>query len=172
MIAMTEALVVVDIQLALAADDGTPPPSELLSRWANEAYRQVATSATEITIRLVGESEMAELNATYRGKQGTTNVLSFPFDNEFDLTAIPETDNDVMADMLSHFLGDIVICHSVIEREAREQNKLEAHHYAHMVVHGVLHLCGYDHINNDDAEEMEALEVKILAKSNIENPYT
>lgn len=176
MIAMTEELVDVDVQQALVADSDEPPAPTLLREWANRAYKQVASSPTEITIRLVDESEMAELNESYRGKQGTTNVLSFPFENEFDFAAMPnidtDTDTEAELDSVADFLGDIVICHKVIQREAQEQKKSELNHYAHMVTHGVLHLCGYDHLEDAEAEEMEALEVVILAQSDIENPYT
>ena len=77
-----------------------------------------------------------------------------------------------MSDFAPALLGDIVICHAVIRKESIEQNKSLEDHYAHMVTHGVLHLCGYDHIDESSAEQMEALEVEILAHSNIENPYT
>ena len=169
---MTEKLVEVDVQLALADDSEEPPSALLISEWANRAYKKVAASPTEVTIRLVDELEMVKLNESYRGKHGATNVLSFPFENEFDFADMPNADSNDESDSVADFLGDIVICHAVIQREAKEQNKSELNHYAHMVTHGLLHLCGYDHIDNDEAEEMEALEVIILALSDIENPYT
>ena len=175
MIAMTDALVTVDVQLALADEGEEPPAAQVLSAWVNRAYAQVAAAPTEITVRLVDETEMADLNQAYRGKKGTTNVLSFPFENDFDFTELAEVENqehiELAADTVSDFLGDIVICHQVIQREAQEQGKHQNNHYAHMVTHGVLHLCGYDHLNDADAAEMEALEVAVLAQSNIENPY-
>lgn len=168
-IAMTKTLVLVDVQNALSDESEEPPSAKLLSTWANLAYSAVAASPTEVTIRLVDEGEMSELNQAYRGKSGTTNVLSFPFESEFE--QIVET-GQLLAEPIPDLLGDIVICHNVIHQEAHEQNKTTLNHYAHMVTHGVLHLCGYDHLNDDEAEEMEALEVKILAQSHIENPYT
>ncbi|MCL4135276.1 UNVERIFIED_CONTAM: hypothetical protein GTU68_031484 [Idotea baltica] len=105
---------------------------------------------------------MRDLNSQYRGKDKTTNVLSFPFENEFL----------ALAELAPGLLGDIVICHSVVVEQAAQQNKTVHNHYAHMVIHGLLHLCGFDHQDDEQAEEMEALEVKILAQSNIPNPYT
>lgn len=162
---MTSELMLVDVQNALSEQSEEPPAAELIAQWANLAYKSVAKTPTEVTIRLVDELEMSELNEAYRGKQGTTNVLSFPFESEFEI--------DVeMAEAMPDLLGDIVICHKVVQREALEQSKSEVHHYAHMVTHGVLHLCGYDHVEDGEAQEMEALEVKVLAQSLIQNPYT
>ena len=101
--------------------------------------------------------ESQQLNSQYRQKDKPTNVLSFPFE-------VPEG-------IELNLLGDLVVCASVVEQEAKEQNKVLFHHWAHMIVHGCLHLLGYDHINDADADEMEALEVKILAKLAISNPY-
>jgi len=178
MIAMTNgATLLVDVQEALEQDisEGDEPPSaSQLSQWAEAAHLVVnklvvgkqGTGKTdqrvsEVTLRLVDEAEMIALNTTYRGKAGSTNVLSFPVDNEFDLSV----------DGGPSLLGDIVICHRVITREAAEQNKTILNHYAHMVTHGVLHLHGYDHLDDQSAEEMEALEANILSRSGIENPY-
>lgn len=112
---------------------------------------------TEVVIRLVDEAEIAELNSEYRHKSGPTNVLSFPFE------APPGLQLDL--------LGDIVICAPVITQEAIAQNKLPEHHWAHITIHGLLHLLGYDHIQDQDAEQMEALEIEILKKLSIANPY-
>lgn len=111
----------------------------------------------EVSIRIVDEKEMTELNDQFRGQRKPTNVLSFPADlpEQFQLP----------------LLGDIIICAPVIEREAAQQDKLLFHHWAHMAIHGTLHLMGYDHIEEQDAEQMEALESQILAKLNIPNPY-
>ena len=114
-------------------------------------------SAAEITIRLVDSDESQQLNNQYRGKDKPTNVLSFPF----------EVPTGIELDLL----GDLVICAPVIAAEAIEQNKSENAHWAHMVIHGCLHLLGYDHINDQEAEEMEALEIALLAKLNIADPY-
>ena len=161
----TEPLLLVDVQNALNNDEVDQPPSEsLVSDWANKAHSEIDTEACEVTVRLVDEVEMTELNQIYRGKTGSTNVLSFPVENDFDLLASD--------DALLRLLGDIVICHSVIEREASEQNKSTQAHYAHMVTHGILHLHGYDHLDDSSAEQMEALEAKILSYSGFENPYT
>ncbi len=111
----------------------------------------------EMTIRFVDEAESAGLNERFRHKKGSTNVLSFP-------ASFPEEAGLPL-------LGDIVICAPVTEREALEQNKLIVAHYAHMVVHGVLHLLGYDHIEVGEAEEMEALEREILVRSGFSDPY-
>ena len=161
----TEPLLLVDVQNALNSDEVDQPPSALLlSDWANKAHSEIDTETCEVTVRLVDEVEMTELNQVYRGKTGSTNVLSFPVENDFDLVG--------SNDGLPRLLGDIVICHSVIEREALEQNKSTQAHYAHMVTHGILHLHGYDHLDDSSAEQMEALEAKILSYSGIENPYT
>jgi len=101
----------------------------------------------------VQEKESEQLNSEYRGKNKPTNVLSFTYDD------------------LETYLGDIVICLPVVEREAQEQNKSFLHHLQHMIVHGLLHLLGYDHEQNGEAEQMEALEQIILAKFGIDNPY-
>ncbi len=111
---------------------------------------------SELTIRIVDEEEMKELNMRWRGIDNSTNVLSFP-----------AGDNIIAPELL----GDIAICAPVIEKEAIEQNKSQDAHWAHMVIHGVLHLLGYDHTNNDDAEIMESLEIKILNTLNFPNPY-
>jgi probable rRNA maturation factor len=112
---------------------------------------------TEIVVRIVDEQESAELNQQYRHKSGPTNILSFPVD-------LPD-------DIGLNLLGDLVICAPVVAKEAKEQNKLLAHHWAHIVVHGVLHLLGYDHIDDADAEVMEDKEIAILNKLQIQNPY-
>lgn len=162
----SEPLLLVDVQNALNKDEADQPPSQSLLRdWADIAHSKIDTEACEVTVRLVGEAEMIELNQAYRGKTGSTNVLSFPIENDFDLIASDD-------DTLPRLLGDIVICHSVIEREALEQNKSSQAHYAHMVTHGILHLHGYDHLDDSSAEQMEALEAKILSYSGFENPYT
>jgi probable rRNA maturation factor len=108
-------------------------------------------------VRITDEAEIRELNATYRGKDYATNVLSFPFE------APPGVDIPL--------LGDIVVCAAVVAREAAEQEKPLQAHWAHMVIHGTLHLLGYDHIEEADAEEMEGLEIRLLADLGYANPY-
>jgi probable rRNA maturation factor len=165
MIAMTSSAdLIVDVQGALdqeVAESDKPPSASQLSQWAKIAHQAVSENSSELTLRLVDEAEMLELNQGFRGKDGVTNVLSFPVDNEFEL---------VFDDGVS-LLGDIVICHQVIVREASEQQKTVLNHYAHMVTHGVLHLHGFDHLDDQTAGEMEALEAKILSFSGISNPY-
>ncbi len=148
-----------------ADSDSEEPPSPFkIIQWAQTAFSAVAKPAShsvEVAIRVVGDSEMRELNHQYRGKNKTTNVLSFPFDTDFETA--PE--------MTISLLGDIVICHSVVVAQAKQQDKTIQAHYAHMVTHGILHLCGYDHETTQEAEQMEAIEVTILEQSNILNPY-
>jgi probable rRNA maturation factor len=107
----------------------------------------------EITIRIVGSDESKNLNAMYRKKKYPTNVLSF------------------LVDDAHHLIGDIVLCAPVIEEEARDQSKNLEAHYAHLIIHGALHLYGYDHENKKDAEIMEEKEIKILTKLGYKNPY-
>lgn len=148
-----------DLQVATAATD--LPAGADLERWAAAALSGRRARAA-LTIRLVDAQESADLNGTYRGRAGATNVLSFPFDLP------PGIDpRDPIADLL----GDLVICADVVQREAREQGKAPSAHWAHMVVHGVLHLLDYDHLNEDDAGEMESLETAILGALGFPSPY-
>jgi probable rRNA maturation factor len=123
-------------------------------QWASAAAKR---EDAELVIRIVDETESAELNEHYRHKAGPTNILSFPFE-------VPEG-------VPNQLLGDLVICAAVVEREAREQGKTLEAHWAHMVVHGVLHLQGYDHISESDAAVMEAEEIAILNDLGFPNPY-
>ena len=107
----------------------------------------------EITIRIVDNDESINLNNIYRKKKYPTNVLSFLVDDEV------------------HLIGDIVLCAPVIKKEALEQSKKLEAHYAHLIIHGALHLYGYDHENKKDADIMEAKEIKILTKLGYKNPY-
>lgn len=145
----------VEIDLQLACD-GVAPTEVDFQRWTTAALSEVDEDC-ELSIRLVDEAESQQLNADYRGKDKPTNVLSFPFDAD-----IP---------MSPRLLGDLVICVPVVEKEAAEQGKKLMDHWAHLVVHGCLHLLGYDHIENDEAEIMENLEIRILDTMNIANPY-
>lgn len=126
-------------------------------KWFNILSQTQEIKQKNITIRLVDKHESQALNKQFRGKDSPTNVLSFPSD-------LP-TDIDV------EYLGDIVICAPVVENEAREQHKSPNAHWAHMLVHGVLHLKGYDHIQTTDALEMESLERTILASMGFSDPY-
>ena len=147
-------------------DDTEQPAADLISQWCQAALLGVAHLKStkdhcEISVRVVDESESATLNSQYRNKDKPTNVLSFPSDLPAAVSALLDT----------YPLGDLVICHAVVQQEAEAQNKPVSDHWAHLVVHGVLHLLGFDHQNDSDAEEMEALEVSILKSLNIDDPY-
>jgi len=132
-------------------------PSDVqLNEWVHAALAQYKRPF-ELTVRLVEQDESQALNSQYRGKDKPTNVLSFPFE-------VPDG-------VELNLLGDLIICAQVVAHEAHEQNKTLAAHWAHMVIHGCLHLLGYDHISDDDAQEMEALEIDILKKLGFNNPY-
>ncbi|MDX7776564.1 rRNA maturation RNase YbeY [Aeromonas hydrophila] len=147
--------VTLDLQLASTSTDGLPSEAQLQG-WLDGTILGFQQEA-EVTVRIVDEAESNELNLTYRGKDKPTNVLSFPFEAPPGLE-LP-------------LLGDLVICRQVVEREAAEQGKPLMAHWAHMVVHGSLHLLGYDHIEDDEAEEMEALERDIMQELGFADPY-
>ncbi|EKG86463.1 rRNA maturation RNase YbeY [Vibrio cholerae] len=144
-----------DLQLAVENEHGLPSEAEF-ALWLSRTITQFQAQA-EVTVRIVDEAESHALNLNYRGKDKPTNVLSFPFE------APPGMEMDL--------LGDLVICRQVVEREAIEQNKPLQAHWAHMVVHGSLHLLGYDHIEDDEAEEMESLETEIMQEMGFTDPY-
>jgi len=144
----------VDVQYGVSRA-GLPTAADI-RRWAAAALAGGPADA-ELSVRVVDEEEGAQLNQAYRHKQGPTNVLSFPFE------APPYID--------SPLLGDLVICAPVVEREAREQGKAVAVHWAHMVVHGTLHLLGYDHQDEAQAREMEAREIEMLTRLGYPDPY-
>lgn len=144
-----------DLQIASQAP-GLPSEAEFRT-WCELALRQ-RQNDSELTIRLVDEAEGRELNKTWRHKDYATNVLSFPADVPDELLDIP-------------LLGDLVICAPVVTREAAEQGKSAPAHWAHLVIHGCLHLLGYDHIDDAEAEEMEALEQELLAELGHPDPY-
>lgn len=145
-----------ELDLQIASDTPNLPSADAVERWALAALRDERAEA-ELTVRIVDEDESRTLNRDYRGKDKPTNVLSFPFEAP---PGVPTT-----------LLGDLVICAPVVAAEAAEQGKPLTAHWAHMVVHGVLHLLGYDHIDDADAEIMEGLEVEILAGLGVPNPY-
>lgn len=139
------------------------PTEELIRKWVNEALLQPGNNlekTMELTVRIVDEEEGTELNQNWRNKSGATNVLSFPYQDEMNT----EDDNNPL-------LGDIVICAPIVRREATEQGKPEESHWAHLVVHGTLHLLGYDHIEASEARKMESLECSILSKLGYADPY-
>lgn len=152
-------MITLDLQIAVdeaaAAATALPAAGEF-QHWI-EAVLAPRLDEAELTIRIVDETEITELNRQYRGKQGPTNVLSFPFE------APPGVELPL--------LGDIIICAAVVAREAAEQEKGPEAHWAHMVVHGTLHLLGYDHIDDGEAEVMETLEIELLASLGYANPY-
>jgi len=149
----------VDIQWASDAPDA--PDETDLRAWARTAAEVAGGVVGEITLRIVDNEEIRTLNRDYRGIDKTTNVLSFPFDMP---EGLPE-------DAIAPLLGDIVISAPVVTREASEQNKPLDAHWAHMVTHGVLHLLGYDHIEDEDAALMESLEIRALAEHGYPDPY-
>jgi len=132
------------------------PNQEQIRHWVDAALDGFDQDA-EIVVRIVDEQESAELNEQYRHKLGPTNILSFPVE-------VPDG-------IELNLLGDLVVCAPVLEREALEQHKALTDHWAHIIVHGVLHLLGYDHIDDKEAELMESKEITILNTLNIINPY-
>jgi probable rRNA maturation factor len=147
--------IILDLQIACQNADNLPAEADFQRSLA--AVVAKFQPDAEVTIRLVDNDESQMLNSTYRGKDKPTNVLSFPFEAPEGLE-LP-------------LLGDLVICRQVVEQEAKEQNKILFAHWAHMVVHGSLHLLGYDHISDDEAEEMESLETEIMQELGYPDPY-
>lgn len=156
---MKQKRVLVDV--FQACDDNTIPAADVVKNWIVLAANAAGHSSDiEVSVRIVDADESRALNHEYRGKDNPTNVLSFPAGR---IEGLP---NDVPVQ-----LGDIVVCASVVGEEAIEQGKAIADHWAHMLVHGTLHLMGYDHETDAEAAEMEALETQILMKSGLKDPY-
>ena len=154
----------VEVQYALEAE-GIPDQVQIQS-WVESALtlskeREKENEQAELVVRVVDREESAQLNQQYRGKQGATNVLSFPF----------EMPDEVKESGDMNLLGDLVICAPVVEEQAKEQGKEVLAHWAHMVVHGCLHLTGYNHEESEEAEEMESLETTILTGMGFPSPY-
>ncbi|HCX87297.1 MAG TPA: rRNA maturation RNase YbeY [Gammaproteobacteria bacterium] len=147
------------IAVQLASGHRDEPTVEQIRNWAGAALAALQDDRACLTVRMVNETEMTDLNARFRGRQGPTNVLSFPFE------ALPGLPQD------KHPLGDIVVCPPVVAREALSQGKKIEHHVAHLLVHGVLHLHGHDHHSDRQAEAMEKLETQVLATLGIKDPY-
>ena len=156
---------ILDFQLATTNTD--VPQQEDIQLWLDSLFSHQQIADKEITVRIVDQEEIQQLNLQYRGKDKATNVLSFPF--EMPELALP--DGMQLDDSMSNFLGDIVICAQVVTQESEQQNKPLNHHWAHMLIHGTLHLLGYDHIEEQEAEEMEGIEIAILHKLAIDDPY-
>ena len=144
-----------DLQLAYT-DDNVPEYNEF-THWTKIALNQDKDMDATLCIRIVDEAESAQLNETYRKKQGPTNVLTFSYENAPGLQ--------------SGTHGDIIICAPVIEKEAKQQNKQLKSHWAHMVIHGVMHLRGYTHDTEKTATIMENIETEIMHSLGFENPY-
>jgi probable rRNA maturation factor len=147
----------IDLQVACTTDQ--LPSQAQLQLWVETALSTASqtTQTFELTIRLVEPEESQQLNNQFRGQNKPTNVLSFPFE-------VPEG-------LTLNLLGDLVICVDIMKNEAKSQNKKLFDHWAHLVIHGCLHLLGFDHISDIEAVEMEAIEVAALAKLHINNPY-
>ena len=146
----------IKITLQIIASNTFIPSRYFLQRWVNNALsNQIGSSL--VNIRLVSKKESAELNSTYRHKKGPTNILSFPFEPPPEIS--------------SPFLGDLVICAALVNQQAQQQAKTRLAHWAHLVIHGCLHLTGYDHIYDKDAIKMETVEIQLLEDLGYENPY-
>ena len=142
------------LELQMATSEADVPGEEEFQSWADTCFPDLDAT---ILVRVVDQEESAQLNQQYRQKQGPTNVLSFPFE-------VPEgVDND--------HLGDLVMCAPVIKTEALDQAKRIDDHWGHMLVHGVLHLQGYDHLTDSEAETMESLDIELLSRLAIADPY-
>ena len=143
----------VTVQYAIEAD--SLPSEQEITKWVHHAIPDLPEDK-EITIRIVNENESAELNNAWREKNKPTNVLSFNYEDDIE-------HNDLF--------GDLVICAPVVEFEAKQQGKSLKSHWAHLIIHGSLHLLGYDHINSNDAEIMESKEQEFMHNLGYENPY-
>ena len=155
----------VQIDVQVAADLPDVPAKSDIQNWLEHVIAHVGTGtarSVEISVKIVDEAEGRALNRQYRKMDSATNVLSFPLTDENLKDLAHESP-------LS--LGDIVICGPLVAREASEQGKNCADHWAHLLVHGALHLCGYDHETDREAQEMESIEARILALGGVGNPY-
>ena len=146
-----------DVDLDIQREVVGLPKDQELVKWVKEVLTFEQHGDTELTIRFVSEEESAELNNQYRNKQNSTNILSFPFE-------MPE-------EVELNLLGDLVVCSAIVKKEAAEQKKEELAHWAHMIVHGTLHLLGYDHLTDAEASIMESKEIIILSQLGYSDPY-
>lgn len=150
----------IDLEIQWAIELRPTPSNQQVQQWVEATLLPHNQSRDwEVTLRIVDPLEIQELNLSYRQKNAPTNVLSFPFEQ-------PEGLDETIP-----YLGDLVICADVVEQEAHSQHKPLEAHWAHMVVHGMLHLQGLDHLTDEEAEEMEALEIQILSQLGFANPY-
>jgi len=153
----------VEIDLQWGVEEQTLPTLEQCQEWVQASLiGDTAAEANELTVRIVDSQESQDLNRDYRGLDKPTNVLSFEFENPPGLVDLGEG---------LPYLGDLIICAAVVEQEAKEQNKSLEEHWAHMIVHGTLHLQGFDHLDDEEAEEMESLEVEIMHGLGYDDPY-
>jgi len=151
----------VQVDVTTASDDDNTPEATSVDNWVSRAVDAAGVSAdVEVSVRIVDAEEMHALNREYRGKDKPTNVLSFP-----------GGPIDGLPDDQPSLLGDIVVCAGIVSDEAAEQGKPVSDHWAHMLVHGTLHLLGFDHETDDEAASMEALETQILASCGLPDPY-
>jgi probable rRNA maturation factor len=148
------------IEVQWAIEPEALPTEAQCTQWVNAVFQRTGIVG-DLTIRIVSPEEIQALNDQYRHKNKPTNVLSFPF----------EVPQDIADALGNRYLGDLVICADVVAQEAQMQHKPLDAHWAHMVVHGTLHLLGYDHITEPQASEMEALEIQVLADLGFANPY-
>ena len=146
------------IDIQHACESAIPIADDMLSNWAQLALKPYRKSA-ELTLRFVDADEITHLNHQYRKKNKATNVLAFPatYSQEVELEY--------------PLLGDVIICPSVLEAESKTLNKPLTNHWAHIIIHGVLHLLGYDHIKEEDATVMQTIEIQLLAELGFDNPY-
>jgi probable rRNA maturation factor len=151
----------VRVNLQVVKSDDSTPAQNTIKHWINEAIKmlgkEIPSTQNEITIRIIDADESAHLNETYRNKSGPTNVLAF--------------EDKPLAGLQPDSIGDLAICADLVKEEAKDQNKPIQAHWAHLIIHGLLHLLGYDHLNDSDAKVMENLEVKILTQLGFANPY-
>lgn len=165
----------IDLQIN-SENDNLPTSGDFLT-WAKAVFAESGKDDNvELTIRLTDNDEVQQLNRDYRGKDKPTNILSFPFEAmNIDPTLLQAELQTAYAgdaaQLDTPLIGDLIIAVSVMESEATEQGKSLHNHYAHITIHGILHLLGYDHIEDDEAEIMEAIEIKVLEKLGIANPY-
>lgn len=147
--------VIIELSVSDDVNKEKLPSEEKFQHWAQASY--AGDDEVVASLQIVDSNEMQKLNKNYRGKDKPTNVLSFPME-------LPE-------EVGVNILGDLALCDEVIEAEAKQQAKTSEAHWAHMIVHGMLHLQAYDHIEDDEAEVMEAKEIEIMKNLGFENPY-